>query len=205
MSLQSVSSPRRPLSGLNEQENPPVRRVRLIFRPPKPPVRLYLSPPAPPKSPVVSFASSQIVPDDFAAISSVSSAFLSSSSLSRVRSEQDNRNIWEEMLLNEASARFFSSHVSPSVASLRSVSSSANRWESRDINRLNRQTRRERAVANRDLPAAFKSQYTLKSTMRQIQHMNDHCRHCGTWHWKENAPRGYRRREREYDFCCKAR
>ena len=39
--------------------------------------------------------------------------------------------------------------------------------------------------------------------MRQIQHMNDHCRHCGAWHWKDEASHGYRRRDREYESCCK--
>ena len=123
------------------------------------------------------------------------------------------------MLLNEAEAgqdnhnrargsvRSSFGHTSPSVASSRPVSPPANHCESRGNRRTRRRERtvavRDRAAANRDFPAAFKSQYTLKSAIQRVQHMTDHCRHCGAWHWETEAVQSDRRRDRVYESCCK--
>ena len=104
------------------------------------------------------------------------------------------------MLLNEAEAGQYNhnrargfvrssfGHISPSIASSRPVSPPVNHRESRGNRRTRRRDRtveaRDHTAANRNFPAAFKSQYTLESAIQRIQHMTDHCRNCGAWHWE---------------------
>ena len=219
--LRQSGSPRRSHNEVDSSENPPAKRVRLILRPPKRPVRLFLRPPAPPKSPIISAVASTSLQSPLdssvgGSVSPVSSAFHSPISPNRNDLELENSNIWEEMLLNEAEAgqnndldrgsvRSSSEYLSPSVASSRAVSPLANHQEPRG----NRQTRRHertvtarrRATAHRDFPATFKSQYTLESAIRRIQHMTDHCRHCGAWHWEAEAVRSSS--NGVYETCCK--
>ena len=123
------------------------------------------------------------------------------------------------MLLNEAEAGQYNhnrargfvrssfGHISPSIASSRPVSPPVNHRESRGNRRTRRRDRTvealDHAAANRNFPAAFKSQYTLESAIQRIQHMTDHCRNCGAWHWETEAVQSDRRRDRVYKSCCK--